>query len=398
MPSLNNNQMASILNDAIAMSTGAQAVGTLDLQGIIDAGNDPTVIGAKDQFCKALNVVMVGRWYTDSSYRSQFQDLFYQDAQDYGAILAQITVEIPEAQESHAWQDFGQGVGQVSTVGTYSVMVPVVHEQLYGLSNSWEIAITITDEQFDQAFHNADELANFVSRIYMAIDNGIVVQLERMSENNRNNFIAEKFAYAASLGATGIHVVDVIDQWATHSGATSNISVEDFRNNPDALKWFSMQLKLYSDYFTRMNTLFNTAGYKRFTPKDRQVIQVLSLFEADILANVDSDTYHKEIVELPGHQSVPFWQGCNSLAFDDVSHIDVEIGSDGTAVDEEGIVACIIDKWACMHTIWKRRTAVKVFEPEALRNVYNQFRESYTNNLTMQGVVFQLKDWTAPTP
>ena len=369
MPSLNNNQMASILNDAIAMSTGAQSVGTLDLQGIIDAGNDPTVIGAKDQFCKALNVVMVGRWYTDSSYRSQFQDLFYQDAQDYGAILAQITVEIPEAQESHAWQDFGQGVGQVSTVGTYSVMVPVVHEH-----------------------------ANFVSRIYMAIDNGIVVQLERMSENNRNNFIAEKFAYAASIGATGIHVVDVIDQWATHSGATSNISVEDFRNNPDALKWFSMQLKLYSDYFTRMNTLFNTAGYKRFTPKDRQVIQVLSLFEADILANVDSDTYHKEIVELPGHQSVPFWQGCNSLAFDDVSHIDVEIGSDGTAVDEEGIVACIIDKWACMHTIWKRRTAVKVFEPEALRNVYNQFRESYTNNLTMQGVVFQLKDWTAPTP
>ena len=45
MPSLNNNQMASILNDAIAMSTGAQSVGTLDLQGIIDAGNDPTVIG-----------------------------------------------------------------------------------------------------------------------------------------------------------------------------------------------------------------------------------------------------------------------------------------------------------------------------------------------------------------
>lgn len=397
MASLNNNQIATVLNEAVAEATG-KALDTLDLQGIVDAGNDPTVIGAKDQFCKALNVALISHWFTDSSYRSQFQDLFYQDSSEYGAIQAQISVEIPEAQASHAWQDFGTGVGQVSTVGVYDVMIPVVHEQLYGLSNSWEVAVTITDEQWDQAFRSAAELAEFVARIYMAVDNGIVVQLERMSENNRNNFIAEKFAYAAGVGATGIHVIDVIADWAAHTGATTNITVQDFRNNPLALKWLSMQLKLYSDRMTRMNTQFNTAGWKRFTPKDRQVIQVLSDIEADIMAYVDSDTYHNEIVKLPGHQSVPFWQSCNGFTFDQVSAIDVEIGSDGTAVSEEGIIACIIDKWACMHTIWKRRTAVKVFEPEALRNVYNQFRESYTNNLTMQGVIFQLKDWTAPTP
>lgn len=397
MASLNNNQMATILNEAIAEATG-KALDTLDLQGIVDAGNDPTVIGAKEQFCKELNVALVKHWFTDSSYRSQFQDLFYQDAVDFGAITAQISVEIPEAQESHAWQDFGTGVGQVATVGTYDVMVPVVHEQLYGLSNSWEICVTITDEQWDQAFKSAEELAAFVARIYQAVDNGIVLQLEIMSEDNRNNFIAEKFAYAASLGATGIHVVDVIDAWANHIGSTQNITVEDFRNNPLALKWFSMQLKLYSDRMTRMNTQFNTAGWKRFTPKDRQVIQVLSDIEADIMAYVDSDTYHNEIVALPGHQSVPYWQSSNGFSFDQISAIDVETGSDGTAVQEDGIVACIIDKWACMHTTWKRRTAVKVFEPEALRNVYNQFRDSYVNNLTMQGVIFQLKDWTAPTP
>lgn len=394
MASLNNNQMATILNEAVAMMTGADQVDTLDLQGIIDSGNVSNILAATDQFTKCLNVVMVGKWYTDSSYRSQYKDLFYQDSKDYGAITAQISIELPTARESHAWQDFGSGVGQVGTVGTYDVFVPVVHQQLYGLSNSWEVAVTITDEQLNQAFTNADELAKFVAMIYVQIDNAIIVHLEAMNAANRNNFIAEKIAYSQGLGATGIHVVDVIADYAAHIGATQSITVEDFRNNSDALKWFSMQLKLYSDYMSRMNVMFNTAGYDRFTPKDRQVIEVLSCLEADILSVAESDTYHNEIVALPGHESIPYWQGVQGLGFDDVSKIDVEIASDGTTVTQTGIVAAIIDKWACMHTTWSRRTAVKTFEPEALRNVYNQFRDSYTNNLTMQGVVFQLKDWT----
>ena len=391
MATLNNNQVETILNDAVGMWLGKDSLGTLDLEGVIDTGNTNNILECTEAFCKCLNVAMVARWYTDSEYRSSYKDLFYQDAKDYGAIQAQISIELPEAQESHAWQDF---TTPGMTVGTYSLFIPVVHQQLYGITNSWEIAVTITDEQFRQAFTSADELAAFVARVYLQIDNGIVVHLEAMNAQNRNNFIAEKFAYAASLGATGIHIVDVIDQWAQHISATSNISVEDFRNNPDALKWFSMQLKLYSDYMSRMNTLFNVGGYARFTPKDRQVIEVLSCFEADMLSVAESDTYHNEIVAMPGHESVPYWQAQDGLSFDKVSAIDVETGSDGTAISEDGIVACIIDKWACMHTTWSRRTAVKLFEPEALRNVYNQFRDSYTNNLTMQGIIFQLKDWT----
>lgn len=395
--SLNNNQVAEVLNEAFAQATGSKEIGQLTLQEIIDTGNDVTIIGSKEQFTKALVNVLTRNWFTDTSYRSSYVDPFFQDSEQFGAIMQMISVEIPDAQASHAWQDFGTGDGKVSKIGLYDVYMPVVEAQYYGKTVSWEIPITITGEQWDTAFTNESELKGFVAYVLMCVDNGIVVHLEDMNNANRNNFIAEKIAYAKSPEAKGLHVYDLVKEYQKETGNLStSMTASEFRNDPKAMLFMTEKLRLYKDYFKKMNTIFNTAGKKRFTPEDRIVLQVLSAIDQRLRTVATSDTYNKDIVEMPGFESVAYWQGTGEdFGFDNVSSINVKISSDGTAIEESGIVALLVDKWAIMHTIKKQRVAAKVFEPEDLTNYYNQFRDMYANNLTLNGLVFVIKDYVA---
>lgn len=390
---LNNNQVATIINLAKAQSTGSDEIQTLDLEGIIDAGNDQTIIGSVEQFTKAIINVCNKLWFTDSSYRSTYEDPFYVDSEVYGAITQHISMELPGAQESHAWREITSGV---STAGEYTLFLPVVHNQFYGKTNSWEVPIAITGEQWNTAFRSESELRSFVSYIMMCVDNAIVVHLKDMDRANRNNFIAEKFDYAASDDAHGVHVVNLVEAWANHIGSTENITVKDFRTNRNALNWVASQFKLYATKLREMSSIFNTAGYDKFVPSDRLIIQILADFESDIDSAAQSDTYHNNVVALPGHQSIAFWQGAGlDFSWESVSSIDVKTGAAGSAVNKTGIVALMVDKYAIMHTIWSRRVAAKVFEPEDITQYYNQFRDGYYNNLTLPGIVFYLADYTA---
>lgn len=399
MATLNNNQIASIVNAAMAQSTGSAVVGTLDLQGIIDTGNDENILGTTESFTKALINVIIKNWFADTSYRSSFNDPFYEDQEAFGAIMQFISVEVPEVQQSHAWTDYTSGT---TTVGQYTVYLPVVTSQLYGHSVSWALPISITDNQWNTAFHSATELAGFVSYIWLCVDNALLVHMEDMSAMNRNNFMAEKIHYQSADGATGCHAINLVQEYVSKYGLTAEgCTVEEFRTSPKALLFASEQLNLYTEYVQKMSTRFNTSHKKRFTPKERLIVEVLSDFEADLKTVALSSTYHKDIVELPGHRSIPAWQGLvddledNTIDFDAVSEINVEIGSDGTAVNQSGIVALIVDKWAIVHTFIDTYLASQRFDINRLTMYEYQYTDRYINNLTMNGIVFYLADVAA---
>lgn len=398
MAVLNNNQVATLVNAAIAQSTGASNIDTMALEAIVDRGNDASVIGSVEQFTKALLNVMIGNWYTDRSYRSQYDDPFFQNSEAFAAIASFITIQAPDVTASHAWTDFVSGT---TTAGVYTLYLPTVDQRVYGKSISWELPVAITDEQWNTAFHSAAELAAFVNQIFLVVDNALVMHMEDLDRANRNNFMALKIEAQADPLNTGIHVVDLVEGWATFSGATADITVEDFLNDRKALNWAKSELIFYKDFLKKMSVKFNTAGFKRFTPDEDLVVQVLARFEQYLNAVAESDTYHNEILQLPGHQTVPYWQAEGDLSFDATSEIKVETApaegaTPAVVVNQDGIVAFFAHKWAIMHTIVNKRTAVTRFDPEAVTQYYNQNTDRYMNNLTMPAVVFVLKDWTAP--
>ena len=401
---INNNQAAEVIKAAFKQATGSTALDTLDLQGIIDAGKSGEFTPEKEPFTKALIAVLTKNWFTDSSYRSQYKDPFYEDAERFGAIIQAISIEVPEVTESHAWKDFSPVVdpstGEVTyaTAGVYNVYVPVVDTKYYTKSISWELPIAITNEQWDVAFDNTSEALSFVSYVLMCVDNAIVIHLENMNNASRNDFIAEKVNYATTQGATGVHVVNLVEEYQKSQAEPANMTSEAYLNSTDALLNGIEVLMNHIDLLRKPTRIYNTEQKLRFTPDERLVVQVLSQYENRLNVVGRSNIYHDELVALPGHEKIPYWQAPGLVnAFADVANINVKTAS-GDSVDVDGVVAFVADKWSILHTIRNKRVASTYFDPEDLTQYYNQFRDQYMNNLTMNAIVFVVQDYEVPTP
>lgn len=397
---LNNNQVADVVKAAFKQSTGSEAIDTLDLEGIIDAGKSGEFTPEKEPFTKALISVLTKNWFTDSSYRSSYNDPFFEDAERFGAIVQAISIEVPEVTESHAWKDFSPTVdpstGEVTyaTAGIYNVYVPMVDTCYYTKSISYELPIAITNEQWDVAFDNASEISSFVTYVLMVVNNAIVIHLENMNNANRNNFIAEKVDYSARQGATGVHVINLVEEYQKSQVTPSDMTVEEYLTEVGALLNGPEVMMNHIDMLKKPTRIYNTAQKLRFTPEDRLIVQVLSQYENRLNVVGRSNVYHDELTKLPGHEKIPYWQAPGTKnEFSDVSNINIKTAN-GETIDVHGVVAFVADKWAVLHTIRSRRVAATYFDPENITQYYNQFRDQYMNDLTMNAIVFVLQDYT----
>lgn len=393
---LSNEQIQIVVNTAYAQFTGSADLSTaLDLSKFNDPGNKD-ITADRERFTGALLGVLIKNWYTDSSYRSEYVDDFYEDAAQFGAILQAISAEMPHAKENAAWQTFVSGT---STVGVYTVYLPVIDANHYAKSTSWALPITITGEQWDSAFRNQTELDGFIAYLWLCLDNAIVQHLEDMNAENRNAFIAQKIE-AANDGVAGVHVVDLVANYVADRGITTAFSASDFLTTEDSLLYMAEQIDLYAGYTGKQTSLFNTEGKVRFTPEERRVVQVIEAIAKRLDVVARSGVYHKELVSLPRYREVAAWQSMESLDLADLTSINVKVAkTDGTTatVSQSYIVAMIADKWAIMHTIISERVASQRFDIENLTHYEYQHRDKYMTNLSMNGIIFVLNDFT-PTP
>ena len=229
---INNNQIYTLVRGAYADALGGENLENLKIEDLSDVGDLlGNILENRDQFTKALIMQCVKNWFTDTSYRTQYNDPFFEDEREYGAIMQMISATAPEVQQSHAWQSFVSGTSQV---GQYTVYIPIVESKLYGKTVSWELPITITDDQWDDAVKNGEELANFVAYIMTVTDNAIVCHLENMNATNRNNFIVEKFKAQGDANVDGVHVINLTDLYnAERSGSIA--TAEAFLKSADCM-------------------------------------------------------------------------------------------------------------------------------------------------------------------
>lgn len=386
---LTNTQIDNIVNTSYLQFTGQEGTDvTLDLSQFADTGTtDPTV--ARERFTGALAGAIIRNWYTDVSYRSSYDDDFYEDSASFGAILQVVSASVPEVKDNSAWKDFVSGI---TTVGQYTVYLPVVESTYYTKQSSWELPITITGTQWNQAFRSREALNDFVSYLWVCVDNALVQHMKDLNNLNKCNFIAEKIHYASQEDATGIHKINFVEEFAKDRGIDHNFSVKDFLQTPEALLYMSEQMRLYVGYLQEQTALFNTQGKVRFTPKDRLVVQILDFIEKRIETVAMSDTFHDEMVALPRHKSVPAWQTLASTDFETISSINVKI-DDNTTVNQSGIIGFICDKWAIIHTIVSNRVGSQHFGIEDLTLYAYQHTDKFMNNLSMNAIVFTLEDY-----
>lgn len=389
-----NEQVDVFLKAAGEQAKGISPIAQEVFDGVIQEAGSAT-LGEKEQFLGALSGRIIDTMYTDSSWTDKYGDIFFQNSEQFGAIVQIINTEMPEVRQNRAWDQITSGE---TTIGSNTVYLPVVKEQLVGGTSSWAVPYAISGIQMDSAFRNASGLSRFISYVQMSAENAVKYHLARMSAANRNNYIMEKIAKGNT--ATNINVVSLTAEYNAMTG--KSLTTAQFLNNQDGcLRMVNRIFKKYKALLTDMTTLFTldstTTG--KFIPDDRFTFSLIGDFNALLESELYSTTYHDDFVKAKGFREVPSWQGLRSasttLKFEDLTTInsareDSVIDTEGVEVNQSGVLGLMCDKWAIMHTVVRHRMGVQRDDIKDITLYEHQFTDRYVNNLMLNGLVFTL--------
>jgi len=389
-----NEQVDQFLKAAGEQAKGKTPIAQEVFDGVIQEAGTAT-LSEKEQFLNSLSGRIIDTMYTDAAWTDKYGDIFFQNSEQFGAIVQIINTEMPEVRQNRAWDQITTGQ---TTIGSNVVYLPVVKEQLVGGTSSWAVPYAVSGTQMDSAFRNASGLSRFIGYVQLSAENAIKYHLTRMSAANRNNYMMEKLAKGNT--ATNVNVVSLVAEYNAMTG--KSLTTQQFLNNQDGcLRMVNRIFKKYKALLTDMTTLFTldstTTG--KFIPDDRFTFSVIADFNALLESELYSTTYHDDFVKAKGFREVPSWQGLRgastTLTFNDLTTInsareDSVIDSSGVDINKSGIIGLMCDKWAVMHTVVRHRTGVQRDDIKDITLYEHQFTDRYVNNLMLNGIVFTI--------
>lgn len=382
-------QIYTLINGVTKEVLGAEPIVKEDLSNVVDLGDAVFNANAMDKYVKTL-VNHIGRViFVNRTYRGGVPSVLM-DSWEFGSVLEKIQMDMPAATENESWE-LTDGTSYDPNI----FYAPKVSAKFYNKAITFEVPISITEKQVRQSFDNATQLNSFVSMIYNAVDKSMTVKIESLVMRTINNEIAETIYAeynAGSYGASsGVRAVNLLKLYNDQSGATALTRAQALKS-ADFLKFASYIISLYTDRMTRLSTLFNVGGKERFTPKDLLHIVLLTDFAKATGSYLESDTYHNELVKLPGYETVPYWQGSGkTYALDDVSQINVTTAS-GHDINVKGIIGVMFDRDALGVCNQDRRTTTSYNPKAEFFNNFVKFDCRYFNDLNENCVVFFLAD------
>ena len=236
--------------------------------------------------------------------------------------------------------------------------------------------------------------------IYGAVEKSMTIKTDALIMRTINAMTAQTFvADAAAFGAESpnynsastTRCVNLLKLYNDKFKPTKALTASDAITNPEFVRFASYIMGMYADRFGSISTLFNIGGKDRFTPSDVLHFVVLSDFAQAAKTYLYSDTKHNEFVQLPKHETVPYWQGSGkNYAFADTSKIDVKVGgkTEGVNVSVGGVLGVMFDRDALgVACLDKRVTSTYNAKAEFFNNYY-KFDAGYFNDTNENFVVF----------
>ena len=373
-------QIYTLVNETAKESMGEKAITVKDVSSLIALG-DSVLSSASDteNFLNTLvdriarTVFSVRRYETDTEgmVRHPFE---------FGCIVQKIYVDMPEAKQNNSWEIGKEGYTPVFA----PVIKPTAKQKLFKGITTWEVDVTIPDYMLRAAFLNETSMATFIDAIFTAMDNMITLALENNANLTRASSIARKLKGGKPCGA-----INLLHEYNTLTSAS--LTVESAMMNAEFLAWASRAINLWVKRMSKMSVLFNEEGYKRHTPKDKIVVNLLQDFTSACDTFLGANTFHDELVKLPMYDSVAYWQGAGeSFDFNDTSAIKVKIDESNT-IEKKGIIGIVYDYEAMGVTLNERRSTSERNNHDEYTNYYNKANIGYFNDMSENGIVFYLE-------
>lgn len=376
-------QIFNIVNDTAKQTFGETAITVVDTSTLVALGDEVLKSDENTENFTNTLVDRIGRTiFSIRAYTTDNAEGMVREPFEYGCILQKIYVDLPDAKENNSWE-----IGKENYTPTFApVIKPKLEQKLFNKQATWEIDVTIPDFMFRTAFTSATEMAVLIDAIFTAMENMMQIALENNKNLTRANFIASKLHSNKPCGAINLlHLYNTLTK--------QSLTVDDCLRDLGFLKWSTQQINLWTKRLSKMSTLFNDEGYKRFTPQSDLIVNVLQDYDSAINSYLQSDTYHNEMTKITSNYStVPYWQGSGlNYTFKDTSKITVKIDAE-TTITETGILAVVYDRDAMGVTITERRGTTQRNNKDEYTDYFNKATYGYFNDLSENGIVFYVKE------
>lgn len=388
-------QLYTLINNVTKEILGDTAVVNEDLSNVVDIGKSIFDQTSVDNYVKKL-VNHIGKViFQDRVYAGGVPSVLM-DAWEFGSVLQKVSMALPEATENESWnlvdgQEYKQDV----------FTAPKVEAKFYNSKVTFEIPMSFTELQVKESFSSREQLNGFVSMITTSVENSMTVKLDALIMRAINNMTGETLVAGIGSGVAGSKTLDfsqtssrAVNLLALYNAqvpAADQVTVANALTNSGFIKFATYTMGIYADRMSKISKLFNVGGKERFTPADMRRCVLLSDFSKAAVSYLQSDIQSPEMVALPQHDAVPYWQGSGTdYALTSTGIIDIKTASGETVKvpATAAILGVMFDRDAVGVANLDRRTTTAYNAKAEFYNNWYKMDAGYYNDLNENFVVF----------
>lgn len=381
-------QIYSIVNDAVEDALGGSSLQNLDSSDIVSLGKAISNHDAYEGFFSSLVNRIVKTVYFVRTYNGTDRQIL-RDEHEYGAFVQKVYYTGLEASDNKEFDYSGDDGAFVQNSPYTITQTPTVSAKIYGGQGTWTLEIMRPVAQIKSAFTDEPAMMAFIDGLYTYVQNVFKLEEERIVA------LAANTAMAAAIN--GGKYRNLLSEYNTaHSGAT--LTVAQALESADFLKYASKEISRTIKNMGKMSKVFNVDEYPTFTDKAHMVVEMNTEFATATDMYLQADTFHNELVALPGYTDIPFWQGSGSnFAFADTSKIDIKHDdfiseTNLTGEIEQGGIICFVHDIENVAAYFGERRTWELYNPRS--NVINHgeiARKGFAVDTHANGVVFYIE-------
>ena len=377
-------QVYEIVNDAQKQVLGEESLIQEDLSDVVSIGESIANANLYDKYVGALVNRIAKNIFSIRAYSGRAPRVLM-DSWEFGSIVQKVHGTLPDATENESWE-----LVDGATYEQDTFYKPQVSVKLWNHKTTFEIPMSIAEEQLKQSFLGASEMARFIEMLFQMVENSLTLKFDTLIMRTINNFIGATI----QDNAVGTRVVKLLTEYNTIHGLTGAQALTNTKAlyDKEFLRYVAYRMKQVAQRMSNYSTLFNIGGTQKHTPRDFLRIVLLDYVDAGVSAFLQSDTFHEELVKLPPADVVSCWQGSGtSFALADASKINVQVlDKTGTkrSVEQAYIVGCMFDYEALGVTALNKRVRTHVNDKAEFYNYWYKEDAGYFNDYNENFVVF----------
>ena len=377
-------QVYEIVNDAQKEVLGTESVLQEDLSDVVSIGESIANANLYDKYVGALLNRIAKNIFSIRAYSGRAPKVLM-DSWEFGSIVQKVHVALPDAEENESYE-----LVDGATYNQDQFYKPSVSVKIWNQKTTFEIPLSIAEVQLKQSFNGAEEMARFISMLYLAVENSLTLKFDALIMRTINNFIGATIYD----NAVGTRVVKLLTEYNTIHGLTGADALTQAKAlyDKEFLRFCAYRIKQVATRMSNYSTLFNIGGTEKHTPRDMLHIVMLDYLDAGVSAFLQSDTFHEELVKLPDADVISCWQGTGtSFALTDTSKVYVQVlDKSGTkrSVQQSYVVCAMFDRDALGVTAMNKRVKGHVNDKAEFYNYWYKEDAGFFNDYNENFVVF----------